>query len=144
MLSSRLSGLCKSGLITQNIRLLSTATGYSKEHFDGMVKSGTKVVVFMKGTPEAPKCGFSNAVVQILKMHGVDKYDAYNVLEDDNLRQGVKDYTNWPTIPQVFIDGELVGGCDIMIELHQKGELINELKKAGIKSALAESKIEKS
>jgi len=57
---------------------------------------------------------------------------------------GIKDYSNWPTIPQVFIDGELIGGCDIMIELHQKGELINELKKAGIKSALAVSKTDKS
>jgi len=89
MFSSRLSGLYKSGLLAQNIRLLATATGYSKDHFDGMVKSATKVVVFMKGTPESPKCGFSNAVVQILKMHGVDKYDAYNVLEDENLRQGL-------------------------------------------------------
>jgi glutaredoxin-related protein len=88
MFSPRLLGLCKGGLITQKLRLLATATGISNNDLDRMVKSGTKVVVFMKGTPEAPKCGFSNAVVQILKMHGVDKYDSYNVLADESLRQG--------------------------------------------------------
>ncbi|KAF7270557.1 hypothetical protein GWI33_016511 [Rhynchophorus ferrugineus] len=89
----------------------------------------------MKGVPEQPQCGFSNAVVQILRMHGV-KYDAHNVLQDDSLRQGIKDYSNWPTIPQVFINGEFVGGCDIMLQLHQSGDLIEELEKVGIRSAL--------
>jgi len=69
-------------------RCLSSAATGSKEHIDGLVKTGQKVVVFMKGTPDAPRCGFSNAVVQILKMHGVDNFDAYNVLEDEQLRQG--------------------------------------------------------
>lgn len=97
-----------------------------------------KVVVFMKGNPEAPKCGFSNAVVQILRMHGVE-YDHHDVLSDDELRQGIKDFSNWPTIPQIFINGEFVGGCDILLQMHQNGELIDELqKKAGIKSALAD------
>ncbi|XP_043798660.1 glutaredoxin-related protein 5, mitochondrial isoform X1 [Apis laboriosa] len=96
-----------------------------------------KVVVFMKGVPDSPKCGFSNAVVQILRMHNV-KYDAHNVLEDEQLRQGIKDFSNWPTIPQVFINGEFVGGCDILLEMHRNGELIAELKKAGITSALLE------
>ncbi|XP_025991448.1 glutaredoxin-related protein 5, mitochondrial [Solenopsis invicta] len=97
----------------------------------------SKVVVFMKGVPEEPRCGFSNAVVQILRMHGVT-YDAHDVLKDDKLRQGIKDFSNWPTIPQVFINGEFVGGCDILLEMHKNGELIDELKKAGITSALLE------
>ncbi|GFQ97721.1 glutaredoxin-related protein 5, mitochondrial [Trichonephila clavata] len=95
----------------------------------------SKVVVFMKGVPEQPRCGFSNAVVQILNMHGV-KYDSYNVLDDEQLRQGIKEFSNWPTIPQVFINGEFVGGCDILLQMHQKGELIEELKKVNITSAL--------
>ncbi|XP_037934906.1 glutaredoxin-related protein 5, mitochondrial-like [Teleopsis dalmanni] len=94
-----------------------------------------KVVVFMKGNPEAPRCGFSNAVVQIFRMHGVP-YDAHDVLESEELRQGIKDYTEWPTIPQVFINGEFVGGCDILIQMHQSGDLIEELKKVGIESQL--------
>ncbi|XP_053998571.1 glutaredoxin-related protein 5, mitochondrial [Hylaeus anthracinus] len=94
-----------------------------------------KVVVFMKGVPDEPRCGFSNAVVQILRMHNV-KYDAHDVLKDENLRQNIKDYSNWPTIPQVFINGEFVGGCDILLEMHRNGELIEELKKVGITSAL--------
>ncbi|XP_066254526.1 uncharacterized monothiol glutaredoxin ycf64-like [Euwallacea similis] len=97
--------------------------------------SHNKVVVFMKGVPEQPQCGFSNAVVQILRMHGVP-YESHNVLADESLRQGIKEYSNWPTIPQVFINGEFVGGCDIMLQLHQSGDLIEELEKVGIKSAL--------
>lgn len=96
----------------------------------------------MKGTPAAPKCGFSNAVVQILDFHGVKQYDSYNVLEDEDLRQGIKEYSNWPTIPQVFIDGEFVGGCDLMLEMHKNGELVDELQKVGIKSALLDKKDE--
>ncbi|XP_070706042.1 glutaredoxin-related protein 5, mitochondrial [Pempheris klunzingeri] len=100
-----------------------------------MVKKD-KVVVFMKGTPAQPMCGFSNAVVQILRMHGVDDYAAYNVLEDQELRQGIKDFSNWPTIPQVYFNGEFVGGCDILLQMHQNGDLVDELKKLGISSAL--------
>jgi len=106
----------------------------TSEDIGNLVKKN-KVVVFMKGVPEEPKCGFSNAVVQIMRMHGV-KYDAYDVLADETLRQGIKDFSNWPTIPQVFINGDFVGGCDIMLQMHQNGELIEELKKAGITSAL--------
>jgi len=97
--------------------------------------TNNKVVVFMKGVPDEPRCGFSNAVVQIMRMHGV-KYDSHNVLDNEDLRQGVKDFTNWPTIPQVFINGDFVGGCDILLQMHQSGDLIEELQKAGIKSAL--------
>ncbi|XP_023663501.1 glutaredoxin-related protein 5, mitochondrial [Paramormyrops kingsleyae] len=100
-----------------------------------MVKKD-KVVVFMKGTPAQPMCGFSNAVVQILRMHGVENYASYNVLEDQDLRQGVKTFSNWPTIPQVFFNGEFVGGCDILLQMHQNGDLVEELKKLGIRSAL--------
>ncbi|KAM9293826.1 glutaredoxin-related protein 5, mitochondrial [Gastrophryne carolinensis] len=116
-------------------RLLSTS---AREHVDGLVRKD-KVVVFMKGTPAQPLCGFSNAVVQILRMHGVDDYAAYNVLEDQDLRQGVKNYSNWPTIPQVFLNGEFVGGCDILLQMHQNGDLVEELKKLGIRSALLDA-----
>jgi len=109
-----------------------------KEDLDKLVKK-SKVVVFMKGDPAEPKCGFSNAVVQIFRMHGVEDYDAHDVLKDEGIRQGIKDYTSWPTIPQIFINGEFVGGCDIMIQMHQSGDLINELDKAGIKSALTDA-----
>ncbi|RWS07748.1 glutaredoxin-related protein 5-like protein [Dinothrombium tinctorium] len=94
-----------------------------------------KVVVFMKGVHGAPRCGFSNAVSMVLAMHGVD-FKSVDVLSDEELRQGIKDYTNWPTIPQVFIDKQFVGGCDIILQMHQNGQLIETLKKAGIKSAL--------
>lgn len=125
---------------TATIRNQATAVRYfshdvgSTEELEKMVKN-KKVVVFMKGVPDAPKCGFSNAVVQIFRMHAVS-YDSYDVLENDSIRQGIKNYTNWPTIPQVFINGEFVGGCDILLQMHQNGELIEELKKVGITSAL--------
>lgn len=100
--------------------------------------SNNSVVVFMKGNPEAPRCGFSNAVVQVLRMHGVT-YESHDVLQNEDVRQGIKDFTNWPTIPQVFIKGEFVGGCDILLQMHQNGELVEELKKAGIRSALLDA-----
>lgn len=112
----------------------SDATAATPQSIETLVKNN-KVVVFMKGVPEAPKCGFSNAVVQVLRMHAVN-YDSHNVLENDAIRQGIKDYTSWPTIPQVFINGEFIGGCDILLQMHQNGELVDELKKVGITSAL--------
>ncbi|KAM4633211.1 glutaredoxin-related protein 5, mitochondrial [Polymixia lowei] len=115
-------------------RLLCAAAGVQKD-LGEMVKKD-KVVVFIKGTPAQPMCGFSNAVVQILRMHGVDDYAAYNVLDDQDLRQGVKEFSNWPTIPQVYFNGEFVGGCDILLQMHQNGDLVDELKKLGIHSAL--------
>lgn len=81
-----------------------------------------KIVVFMKGTKLMPQCGFSNNVVQILNVLGVP-FQTIDILEDYELRQGIKEYSNWPTIPQVYINGEFVGGSDILIELYQKGEL---------------------
>src|SRR3954471_21298446 len=88
---------------------------------DNEVKSND-VVLFMKGTPQFPMCGFSGQVVQILNYLGVP-YKGVNVLEDETVRQGIKDYSNWPTIPQPHVKGEFVGGCDITREMFQAGEL---------------------
>ncbi|XP_074655167.1 putative monothiol glutaredoxin ycf64-like [Tubulanus polymorphus] len=114
----------------------SNATIHDK--IDKLVKNN-KIVLFMKGVPEAPRCGFSNLVIRILEMHGVDNFDAHDVLEDEVLRQGIKDFSQWPTIPQVYIDGEFLGGSDIMLDMHKNGELVEELKKIGIKSALLDA-----
>ncbi|HSD38085.1 MAG TPA: Grx4 family monothiol glutaredoxin [Rhodocyclaceae bacterium] len=81
------------------------------------------VVLFMKGTPQFPQCGFSSTVAQILKLSGLESYTSVNVLADEEIRQGIKDYANWPTIPQLYINGEFVGGCDIVKEMYQAGEL---------------------
>lgn len=108
----------------------------TKQKIDEMVKSDN-VVIFMKGTADQPMCGFSKAVVDILSMHGV-KFKSYNVLADEDIRSGIKEYSNWPTIPQVFFKGEFIGGCDILLEMHRGGELIDELSKIGIKSKLEE------
>merc|ERR1712178_330223 len=88
--------------------------------------SENKVFVYMKGVPEAPQCGFSMTVCRILDFYGA-KYGSRNVLADQDIREGIKNYTSWPTIPQVFIDGEFVGGCDIMISMHEEGELASAL-----------------
>lgn len=112
----------------------STESLATKERLENLVKNN-KVVVFMEGVPEAPKCGLSNAVVKILRTHAVP-YDSHDVLADESVRQGVKDFTNWPTIPQVFINGEFIGGWDILLQMHESGELVEVLEKVGIKSAL--------
>ena len=93
-----------------------------QQRIDGIVK-GHRVVLFMKGTAQFPMCGFSGRAVQILKACGVSDLATVNVLEDEGIRQGVKDYANWPTIPQLYVDGEFVGGSDIMMEMYQSGEL---------------------
>lgn len=90
---------------------------------------GNPVVLFMKGTPQFPQCGFSATVVQILKACGINQFASVNVLADPEIRQGIKDYANWPTIPQLYINGEFVGGCDIVKEMYQAGELQKELEK---------------
>ena len=89
------------------------------------------VVLFMKGTPVFPQCGFSAAVVQILSQLGV-KFKAIDVLKDPEIRQGIKEYSNWPTIPQLYVKGEFVGGCDIIREMFQAGELQQTLKEKGV------------
>ena len=81
------------------------------------------VVLYMKGTPTFPQCGFSSAAAQMLKACGVKNYVAVNVLADDEIRQGIKEYASWPTIPQLYVKGEFVGGSDIMKEMFQSGEL---------------------
>jgi monothiol glutaredoxin len=90
-----------------------------------------EVVLFMKGTPDFPQCGFSGQVVQILNYLGV-KYEPVNCLESDEIRQGVKTFSNWPTLPQLYLRGEFVGGCDIVREMFQSGELANALAEKGI------------
>ncbi|MBV8209209.1 MAG: Grx4 family monothiol glutaredoxin [Burkholderiaceae bacterium] len=92
--------------------------------------SDNQVVLFMKGTSQFPQCGFSGRAIQILKSCGVKKLVTVNVLDDDGVRQGVKDYANWPTIPQLYVNGQFVGGSDIMTEMYQSGELLELLKKA--------------
>ena len=84
------------------------------------------VVLFMKGTKDQPQCGFSNAVVNTLSFMNID-YKDVNILESDELRQGIKDFTNWPTIPQLYIKGEFIGGCDIILDMHKSGELAEVL-----------------
>ncbi|SHO59634.1 monothiol glutaredoxin [Pseudoxanthobacter soli DSM 19599] len=100
------------------------------DFIDSEVK-GTDVVLFMKGTPTFPQCGFSGQVVQILDYLGVP-YKGINVLESAELRQGIKDYSNWPTIPQLYVKGEFVGGCDIVREMFQAGELQDLMKDRGV------------
>jgi len=90
--------------------------------------TGNPVVLFMKGTPQFPQCGFSARAVQILKACGVDKFASVNVLTEPEIRQGIKDYANWPTIPQLLINGEFIGGSDIMMEMYQAGELQQKLQ----------------
>jgi len=86
------------------------------------------VVLYMKGTPQAPQCGFSARAIQILQACGVKNLVAVDVLADPDVRQGVKDYANWPTVPQLYISGEFVGGSDIMTEMYQSGELQKQLE----------------
>ena len=93
--------------------------------------TGNDVVLFMKGTPQFPMCGFSGQVVQILDYIGVP-YKGLNVLENEELRNGIKGYSNWPTIPQLYVKGEFVGGCDIVREMFQAGELQGLLKEKGL------------
>jgi len=85
--------------------------------------TGNKVVLYMKGTPQFPQCGFSATAIEILRRCGVDAPATFNVLQDPELRQGVKEFSNWPTVPQLYVNGEFVGGCDIMREMFQSGEL---------------------
>jgi monothiol glutaredoxin len=101
-----------------------------EQFIDNEVKSND-VVLFMKGTPQFPMCGFSGQVVQILDHLSVP-YKGLNVLENDELRNGIKAYSNWPTIPQLYVKGEFVGGCDIVREMFQAGELQDLLKEKGL------------
>ena len=101
-----------------------------RDFIDDQVKNNA-VTVFMKGTPQFPQCGFSGQVAQIMNYLGVD-WNGVNVLTDDELRQGVKDYSDWPTVPQVYVKGEFIGGCDIAREMFQSGELQTLLEEKGV------------
>ena len=96
----------------------------TRARIEDLVKNNT-VMLFMKGTPSFPMCGFSGRAVQVLKACGVDPkaIGSVNVLEDDAVRQGIKDYSQWPTIPQLYVKGEFIGGSDIMMEMYESGEL---------------------
>ena len=100
------------------------------EQIDAEIK-GNDVVLFMKGTPVFPQCGFSAAVVGVLSHVGV-QFKGINVLDDDEVRQGIKDYSDWPTIPQLYVKGEFVGGCDIIREMYETGELMEMFSTHGI------------
>ncbi|RTL34384.1 MAG: Grx4 family monothiol glutaredoxin [Burkholderiales bacterium] len=93
-----------------------------QQRIDDLVKSN-RVMLFMKGTAQFPMCGFSGRAIQILKAAGATDIKTFNVLEDEAVRQGIKEYANWPTIPQLYINGEFVGGSDIMMEMYESGEL---------------------
>jgi monothiol glutaredoxin len=93
-----------------------------RQRIDELVK-GHRVMLFMKGTAQFPMCGFSGRAVQVLKACGAEQFDTFNVLEDEEVRQAIKDYANWPTIPQLYVNGEFVGGSDIMMEMYRSGEL---------------------
>ena len=98
------------------------------KRIDDLVK-GNDVVLFMKGTAQFPMCGFSGRAIQILKACGATNVKTFNVLDDEEIRQGIKGYANWPTIPQLYVNGEFVGGSDIMTEMYQSGELQQVLGK---------------
>jgi monothiol glutaredoxin len=100
----------------------------AQQRIDDLVKSN-EVLLFMKGTASFPQCGFSGRAIQILKACGVDPkaVKTVNVLEDDGIRQGIKEYSNWPTIPQLYVKGEFIGGSDIMMEMYESGELAQAL-----------------
>ena len=100
----------------------------TQQRIDQIVK-GHPVVLFMKGTAQFPMCGFSGRAIQILKACGAKEVSTVNVLEDEEIRQGIKQYADWPTIPQLYVNGEFVGGSDIMMEMYESGELQQLLAK---------------
>ena len=100
-----------------------------QQRIDELVKNN-HVMLFMKGSAQFPMCGFSGRAIQVLKAAGATDIKTFNVLEDDGVRQGIKDYAQWPTIPQLYVDGEFVGGSDILTEMYESGELKQLLTKA--------------
>jgi Grx4 family monothiol glutaredoxin len=108
----------ESGAIPEDLSLHDRLTALVRRH---------RIMIFMKGVPSAPRCGFSREIVALLDQEGVD-YDAFNILEDEEVRQGLKTFSDWPTYPQLYIDGELIGGLDICKELAESGELSTLVK----------------
>ena len=98
----------------------------------GEIVNANDVVLFMKGTPQFPQCGFSQLAVQVLNACGVQDFGSFNVLSDAEIRQGIKEYANWPTIPQLYVKGEFVGGADIVTEMFQAGELQSHFTDKGV------------
>ena len=117
------------------------ASTQAHERIKAMIEASNKrVFVFMKGVPKEPLCGYSGAVVKILDAYGVD-YDSCDVLKDNEIRQEIKTYSDWPTIPQVYLDGSFVGGCDILLQMHQNGELKQLLENKEKSSENPETKV---
>ena len=114
--------LREAGRETHLVASPATTMSDVQTRIDEIVKNN-RVVLFMKGTAQFPMCGFSGRAVQILKACGVNDLKTVNVLEDESIRQGIKEYANWPTIPQLYVKGEFVGGSDIMMEMYESGEL---------------------
>ena len=110
----------------------------SNEKISNLIEKDN-VVLFMKGTPDFPQCGFSANVVGILKYFGV-KFSSINVLDDNEIREGIKEYSDWPTIPQIYINKEFIGGCDILREMAESGEIIDLLKKNKISYEISKDK----
>ncbi|EJD07439.1 monothiol glutaredoxin-5, partial [Fomitiporia mediterranea MF3/22] len=136
-LSSSLRATSGFARASQPVRLGTTLQRYLSQDARSKLQAAVKerpLVVFMKGTPELPQCGFSRAVIQLLDINGVpsDKLKTYDVLEDQDLRNEIKEFSEWPTIPQVYVNGEFVGGCDIILGMHQSGELESLLRKHNI------------
>ncbi|QJU58683.1 Grx4 family monothiol glutaredoxin [Sphingomonas sp. AP4-R1] len=112
---------------------MTTATTDAQARIDAAVK-GNDVLLFMKGTPLFPQCGFSSRAIAILEHLGVE-FESIDVLQDQAVRQGIKDYSNWPTIPQLYVKGEFVGGSDIMMEMYESGELAELMREKGVAAA---------
>ena len=98
-----------------------------KERIENDIKKN-KVMLYMKGTPDDPQCGFSAQVISVLKTYSVP-FETFNILDDEDVRQGIKEYSDWPTVPQLYVNGEFVGGCDVITEMHSGGELGPVLEK---------------
>uniref|UniRef100_A0AC34QNY7 Glutaredoxin domain-containing protein n=1 Tax=Panagrolaimus sp. JU765 TaxID=591449 RepID=A0AC34QNY7_9BILA len=135
-------GPLQSGLITRLVQRTCATTASDlkpevRKRIDEYVK-GDPVVVFMKGTKQQPMCGFSRNVKLVLDYHEVTFKD-YNVLEDDELREGVKKYSDWPTIPQVYVNSQFVGGGDVLVEMHKDGEITDFFDKNGIPSKFSDT-----
>ena len=98
-----------------------------KERIEKDIKNN-KVMLYMKGTPDEPQCGFSAQVISVLKTYDVP-FKTFNILDDEDIRRGIKEYSDWPTVPQLYVNGEFIGGCDILMEMHNDGELKEVLEK---------------
>jgi monothiol glutaredoxin len=125
-------GLTAAAALPYTAASISRETRMDAKEFIQKTVTENPVVLFMKGTAQFPQCGFSGRAIQVLKQCGVKNLVTVNVLEDDDVRQGVKEYANWPTVPQLYVGGQFVGGSDIVMEMFQSGELQTLLKEQGV------------